>query len=278
MSHRAGGQVAPVPGIVFTDVDGTLVGADHQPIPESGPIIRRVVATGVPFCMVSARMPEALYPIQCSLGFSGPLVCYSGAYVLDEAGEVLLSRTIPIDAAVSVKRRLAEELPGLCCSTYGYHTWVVDDDHDSRVRNEERIVHVRPEVAPDIRGRFGEGGVHKFLLMGDPAPIAAAEEAVSTAYPDLTVVRSSPILLEVMSGDAGKAEGVGAVCDRYGIDRSRAVAFGDGYNDIDMLEAVDESYAMANAAGPVKRVARHVLPWANVDNGVARAVEGLVLR
>ena len=58
--------------IVFSDVDGTFVDDEHHPIPESGAIIR-AVADRVPICLVSARSPEGLYPIQQALGFNGPL-------------------------------------------------------------------------------------------------------------------------------------------------------------------------------------------------------------
>ena len=77
-------------GIVFTDVDGTFVGSDHHAIMECAPVVRRTAAR-VPICLVSARSPEGLYPIQRDLGFVGPLACYSGAYVLDEKGVELFS-------------------------------------------------------------------------------------------------------------------------------------------------------------------------------------------
>jgi hypothetical protein len=59
----------PQVGIVLTDVDGTLVDNDHHPILASADVIRRV-AEQVPFCLVSARSPEGLYPIQRQLGFA----------------------------------------------------------------------------------------------------------------------------------------------------------------------------------------------------------------
>ena len=57
-------------GIVFTDVDGTLVDADHHPIASTAPVMAEVAAR-VPVCLVSARSPEGLYPIQEALGFTG---------------------------------------------------------------------------------------------------------------------------------------------------------------------------------------------------------------
>ena len=261
--------------IVFTDVDGTLLDAEHRVIPEACASVQKLAQLGIPLVLVSARMPEGLTVIQREMGFTGPLVCYSGAYVLDEQGTELLSHPIDIDTACEIKRFLDCELPGLTCSEYGYHTWICDDDQDPRIQNEERITTLKAQNAR-LRDVFGRTGIHKFLLMGEPDEIEAAEKRIAAAYPQLAVARSSAILCEVMSGKASKAEGVQVVCRHFGMDPSEAVAFGDGRNDIDMLAAVPESYAMANAPDEVKQVAAHVTRFSNAENGLVHTLEELL--
>lgn len=254
--------------IVFTDVDGTLLDAEHQVIEKSRPVIQGLAPKGIPFVLVSARMPEGLYTIQNEIGFDGPLVCYSGAYVLDSKGDELLSKPIALDEALSFKAFLDTELPELCCSEYGFHTWACDDDTDPRIMNEERITTLKAMRA-SLGEAFDEKGIHKFLLMGDPDQIAAAQQRISTAFPNLIAVRSSETLCEVMRGDVTKSEGVRVLCDHLGIEIDRAIAFGDGRNDIDMLKAVPGSYAMANAPAEVKRSAAGITKFTNDQNGLA---------
>lgn len=261
--------------IVFTDVDGTLVDNNHHPMPESSGVLQRV-ARRMPLCLVSARSPEGLYPIQNQLGFSGPLACFSGAYVLDHEGSELLSATIPTRDALDIKRYLDEELPDICVATYGYHTWIVGDRSDPRIEREEYYVQATSRACSDLAQAFGEGGVHKFLLMGEPADILAAERRMAERYPSLNVVRSNETLCEVMCGEASKRRAVEVLCERYGALPHNAIAFGDGPNDCDMLEAVGHSYAMANAEDEVKRVAKRVVPWTNEECGVARMLDMLV--
>lgn len=261
--------------IVFTDVDGTLLDAEHRVIPEACASVQKLAQLGIPLVLVSARMPEGLITIQREMGFTGPLVCYSGAYVLDEQGAELLSHPIDIDTACEIKQFLDCELPGLTCSEYGYHTWICDDDQDPRIQNEERITTLKAQNAR-LRDVFGRTGIHKFLLMGEPDEMEVAEKRIAAAYPQLAVARSSAILCEVMSGKASKAEGVQVVCRHFGMDPSEAVAFGDGRNDIDMLAAVPESYAMANAPDEVKQVAAHVTRFSNAENGLVHTLEELL--
>lgn len=169
------------PKIVFTDVDGTFADKGHQPLPSDVPTVARLMQAGVPLCLVSARSPEGLYPFQRTLGFTGPLVCYSGAYVLDEQGRELASKVIPAQDATDIYAYLHRELPELCVNTYGFHDWICDDRSDPRVRREEGLVHAQARETDDLMGVFGGRGVHKFLLMGEPAQIAAAEQTVAPA-------------------------------------------------------------------------------------------------
>lgn len=261
--------------IVFTDVDGTLLDHEHRVVPESAQAIRLLQERGIPFVLVSARMPEGLMTIQHELGFDGPLVCYSGAYVLDEQGRELLSRPIDLSVARRLKVFLDTELPQVCCSEYGYHTWACDDDADPRIQNEERITTLKA-LRASMDEAFDSRGVHKFLLMGEPDQIELAERTVADAFPELVAVRSSPILCEIMNGQVSKAEGVRVICEHFGVSPDDAIAFGDGHNDIDMLRVVPQSFAVANAVDEVKDAAAHVCAWSNDENGLGRTVEELL--
>ncbi|MDO5440054.1 MAG: HAD family hydrolase [Erysipelotrichaceae bacterium] len=57
-----------------------------------------------------------------------------------------------------------------------------------------------------------------------------------------------------------KGYGVKKVLEYYGIDKKDAYAFGDGLNDLEMLQAVEESYAVENANPKLKALAKNVAP------------------
>lgn len=274
MERRVCADGMPV-GIVFTDVDGTLVDNNHHPIPETANIMGRA-AERVPICLVSARSPEGLYPIQKQLGFTGPLACFSGAYVLDHEGNELYSSVIAIEEALELKAFFERELKDVVVATYGYHDWIVDDRSDPRIVREEYFVQAESRESRDLAGTFGGRGVHKFLLMGEPPSILRAQQVVAERYPHLNAVRSNDILCEVMTGKASKSHAIEVLLARYGVDASLAVAFGDGPNDIDMLSAVSRSYAMANAEESVKRAASATINWTNEECGVARMLAQLL--
>ena len=168
--------------IAFSDVDGTIVDTNHHALPADGPTLRRVTQR-IPLCLVSGRSPEGIYSVQRALGITGPIAAFSGAYVLDEKGEELFSKTIPLDLALEVKAYLESDLPNVVAGTYGFHKWIVDDARDSRVLQEEYFVQARATQSRDLKGTFGKRGIHKFLLMGDPDAILSAESTIGARYP-----------------------------------------------------------------------------------------------
>ena len=65
------------------------------------------------------------------------------------------------------------------------------------------------------------------------------------------------------------------LCDHLGISTADALALGDTYNDVQMLEAVGHSYVVANAGEHMRAHARFMAP-SNNERGVARVIEALL--
>ncbi len=72
----------------------------------------------------------------------------------------------------------------------------------------------------------------------------------------------------VMNKNATKLNGIKAIADAMGISLDEVAAFGDDYNDIDMLTHCGISVAMGNAPDKVKATAKHTC-GTNDDDGLA---------
>ena len=259
--------------IVFSDIDGTVLTSQHVVTSQTKDAVKKLVAKDIPFVLVSARMPEAIYPITEDMGIKMPIICYSGAYVLDKEGRELASTYM---AAVPVRKLLAEigeKFPAVTVNFYSAHHWYVTDKQDARVRREEEITSAQAEQA-DFDSLLAQGTLpHKILLMAEPADCAAAEKYFQQHYPQFQVARSSDILLEIMDGAVSKAAGIEVMLKDYGLDKSEALSFGDNYNDLAMLEYTGMSVAMGNAPDDVKAVAKAVT-LSNNDSGIAAFLIG----
>ena len=260
--------------ILYSDIDGTLLNSRHHVSRGTRERILELDRRGIPFILVSARMPEGVRVVQRELGIHRPIICYSGGLILDENGQELYSRRMELGTAAKIRDVLKERFPGICCNAYGGSLWVVEDNRDLRVVREERIVKGKA-LCGDLREVFaGDGGIHKFLLMGEPEDIRQAEEFLRDGYPGLTVLRSNEYYLEVMDGAVDKAEGVRFLCGHYGIPAEEAAAFGDGENDVGMLRAVKYGFAMGNASKSVREQAAFVT-LTNDEEGILEAIREL---
>ncbi|GAA0372600.1 Cof-type HAD-IIB family hydrolase [Bacillus horti] len=94
------------------------------------------------------------------------------------------------------------------------------------------------------------------------------------SFPHLTFKRWHPYVLNVLQEDVSKSLAIVKTLEYFGIDKSEAIAFGDGENDMDMLELVDLGIAMGNATEKLKDIAGYVTKKSSED-GIQYALKKL---
>ncbi len=92
--------------------------------------------------------------------------------------------------------------------------------------------------------------------------------------PSLKTTRWHTSGVDILDKDGSKARGIQVVLDKLGIEIKDAWAFGDGLNDIEMLEAVGFGVAMGNGHPELKAVADFVAPTIK-EEGIAKALRHL---
>ena len=83
--------------------------------------------------------------------------------------------------------------------------------------------------------------------------------------------------MEVYSSEVSKATGILKVLKHLNIDVKNSYAFGDGHNDVEMIQTIGTGFVMATAADEVKKFAAHVVPSVHED-GVAVGIEKYILQ
>ncbi len=259
---------------VFCDIDGTLLDSSHKLRPATVRAVNSLCTGGVAFILVSARSPGGIFPVQGELGISGPIVCYGGALVLDKAGRAVHSLAMDIQKALDIKRRIRSAWPGVAASVYADDNWFVDDRADPRISAEADITGAVPtEIRMDELEKAAPEA-HKIFCVGSPDDVSAMEDELSREHPDLAVIKSNPRYLEIMNGSATKSNALAYLCQAMRISPAETVAFGDNFNDLDMLENAGLGIAMGNAPEAVKNRAGRVTS-ANDDEGVLLALNSL---
>jgi Cof subfamily protein (haloacid dehalogenase superfamily) len=272
-------QMTKLPKAVFSDVDGTLLNKEREISAFTAEQIQNLVHNhNTPFVMVTARMPMGVERFYKSLNMNTPVVCYNGALVLSSfsngwENNVWESHTLTAQYSLEVAKIALSQ--NLHCSIYSGDTWVANA-HDEWTVREENNTQCMATVASIIEllsGWIDSGqGIHKIMIMGSPLSIDFALEKINHLPNNEGMpYRSKDTYLEITPKSVSKADGVKAVLSKLELSLDEAIAFGDNYNDIDMLKAVGTGYAMENAPSTVKQYAKHIAP-ANTNNGVAQVL------
>lgn len=262
--------------VICSDIDGTLLDVNRYISHETRRVFDRLSRETL-VVLASSRMPSAMHYLQHALGFPvGPLVAYNGALVLDSKGEVINSQTI----SGHVLQRLLEEGYESRCnlSLYSLDSWFTANEDEWTLR-EIHNTRVQPILKSyvDSLDIVAEHGVHKLMCMGEESVIDQISSLLEEESAQLNLYRSKPTYLEVISSASDKAQGLRQLfqCRYQEFQANDVAAFGDNYNDIELLSYAGWGVAVRNAREEVKAVANRISAG-HKEHGVAVELERLI--
>ena len=174
------------------------------------------------------------------------------------------------DADLHSLETLLENDPTITSINYyqGTHWYSPDPDNFWTVQ-EGDITGLRATKRP-----VALTNVHKILVMGDAPVIRALQERLKPQFPHLEIHRSKDEYLEIVNKRATKAQAIAFMGERLGVPAAESVAFGDNYNDLDMLRYAGYSVAMGNAPDDIKAECS-IVTAPNDEDGLAQVLERL---
>jgi Cof subfamily protein (haloacid dehalogenase superfamily) len=206
-------------------------------------------------------------------GIDDPVICYQGAVVADPVtGRFLRHEPIPVELARETIAALEEERFHVNC-------YVNDELYVARVTPEaERYASFQNLTIHEVGdlGAWLSEPPTKLVAIGDPEALDRLEARMKERFDGrLYISKSLPFFLEFANPDVTKASGLAFLAEHLGFAPERTVAFGDGENDVELLEWPAFGVAVANAHPRVLAVADWVCPSAQ-EEGVAQVIEALL--
>ena len=259
--------------IIFSDIDGTLLNHDRELSPFTIETIKKI-KDRIPFILISSRMPAAMRHLQAKMDIEDlPLISYNGGLILVD-GKAVSSTEIPLP----ILEKLSEYNKDLEVHLSLYHKdeWFVPKD-DFWAKREENNTKVKPEVKAnwDVIESWNreDKGAHKIMAMGEEYKIDEIVAYLSGNFgEELHLYRSKPTYLEIAPRSISKLTAVEHLLDyHFKIPLSQSLAFGDNYNDIEMLKGVGMGVAVGNAKPEVMEVA-HMVTDSGKEDGVAKSI------
>lgn len=260
--------------LVVTDMDGTLLDDDKRTPEGLWEVLALLRERGVLFSPASGRQYATLAREFAAVADGMVFIAENGTYVVRD-GEELSSDPLAPDVVAEVVgavRRLAVDGVDVGAVVCGKRSAYVERA-DEAFLAEVRRYYLRHQVVEDVAAV--DDDVIKVALFD----FGAAEETTAPALASFAdthqVVVSGEHWVDVMNRTANKGAALRRLQRDLGITPAQTMVFGDYLNDLEMLDAADWSFAMANAHPEVVRRARHLAP-SNNDNGVLRTVVRLL--
>ena len=114
-----------------------------------------------------------------------------------------------------------------------------------------------------------------FFPKGDS--ITQYEQVFKPQYGEnFSVTVGGEVWIDIMNPGVNKGMAMKQIGKAFQIDTSQMMAFGDTYNDIEMLQVVDYSYVMENAQQEMRQYANYVAP-SNEEYGVLQIIDQVLL-
>ena len=263
--------------LICSDIDGTLLNVDRELSKSTIAQVQRVAP--IPFILISSRMPAAMLHLQRDLkNESTPLIAYNGGLVIAD-NQIIHSTFIAPTMIQNVADQCKENSVHL--SLYFNDEWYVPS-MDFWAKREENNTKVSPSVksTEEVIDTWTqeEKGAHKIMCMGDENEIDVLYNYLEKNHSDeVHLYRSKPTYIEISHKAISKKTAIEMLLKHSfnTINTEEIIAFGDNFNDIEMLEAVGMGVAVANAQTQVLEIAKMVTDT-NKNDGVAKALKELI--
>jgi Cof subfamily protein (haloacid dehalogenase superfamily) len=248
--------------IVFFDVDGTITHhSDGSISSKTKEAIKSLKSKGIRVVAATGRPLSMCKEIE-EMGID-TFITANGAYVKHK--EYVIHK-------ITMNKNIVQEVVEFAQAENHALSYYTEDFSMNGVKQTEVLQALKetlslieyPAIKPEICNQ------EVFLMC-----LFATDEAVikfANKFPHLTFKRWHPYVLNVLQEEVSKSLAIIKVLQYFGIEKSEAIAFGDGENDIDMLELVGLGIAMGNGNEKLKNIADFITKKSG-ENGIEFALK-----
>lgn len=250
--------------ILFFDVDGTIYDRKKQ-IPQSAKqAIYQAKQNGYEIAIATGRAPFMISSLIQELEID-TYVTFNGQYVVYK-GEVIFTDGVPVNQLTEIVQFGHERNhPAVFLDEKKMIATV--DGNEKIAASLQTLKYPYPIINPHF---YKENSVYQTLIFMEEHE----EQLYKETFPEVNFVRWHSLSCDILPKEGSKARGIQKLLDEMNIPMDKTIAFGDGLNDIEMLQTVGIGVAMGNGVDEVKNVADVVADHVEKD-GLAKVMKQL---
>ncbi|MCX7656555.1 MAG: Cof-type HAD-IIB family hydrolase [Treponemataceae bacterium] len=267
------------------DLDGTVLHADASLGSYTKETLKRCVERGLALIFCTGRSPEGAEPYREAIGASGPMVFYNGACVVDvPSGNLLYSNLLDKEVVLACLSLVRQENLHFQIYTPDNRLYYEASRPEAKAYESRTGIHGTVVNMVDL---FAEGngevppgsytGVIKAMVIAPPRQLSLVERFLDEQYgKGVYHTRSHETYLEILSPAVSKGKALARALELRGLTKEQTLAFGDGENDLPLVDVATCLVAPENANPRLKERACQVVPSCD-EEGPAHFIRQYVL-
>ena len=269
--------------VIIMDVDGTLLNSEKKLTSKTKEALIKAQRNGIKVILASGRPTSGLMDLGKELEMdkhNGLFVSFNGSKVVDcETMDVLFNAPMTVEQGKAVLEHMKKfnVKPMIDKDEYMY----VNDVYDCDITSKGQTINI---IKYESRGgkfflcehddlsSFVDYPLNKILTAGDDNYLQANYKEMMEPFKDtLNCMFTAPFFFEFTAKGIDKAKALDTVLKPMGYKQEEMIAFGDGHNDISMVEYAGTGVAMSNAVQELKDISQYIT-LSNDEDGIAEAL------
>lgn len=270
--------------VIVTDLDGTLLNSNSQINPKTKETLLKLQRDGYHLVLASGRPTPSVVGIAKELEmdlYDSYILTFNGAHVMNfQSKEVIYQQPLSVESSKAILGHLEsfEVVPMVCIDDTMYVEDVFSGmvEHQGVMKNiiefESRIGNYKLCEVNNLKD-FVSQPLSKILITGNVDYLEANLEAFREPFATTnTITKSADFFVEFTDFGVDKARSLETILSKIGASMENVIAFGDGMNDLTLIQSAKIGVAMGNSSQTLKSYANYVTD-SNDNDGIVLALE-----
>ncbi|MCQ8212821.1 Cof-type HAD-IIB family hydrolase [Cetobacterium somerae] len=258
--------------LIVSDLDGTLVDSNKNVSEYTKDIVNLLKQKGIEFIIATGRSYKGAKHVYDTLKLDTEIICNNGTTIYNSNGDLIFQRTIDPKITLEVFKKSLEE-NCIFFATYGVQVFI----GEGTIEEANTFLYNPLDNPIEINlDNINQYIFEKIVLMDKNGNKLKYLSNFFNQYDEINAFISQEDYLDIVHFETSKGQAVKTLANLKNIDLKNVIAFGDAFNDYEMLKVAGKGLVMGNAFEDLKKEFE-TIGFTNDESGVAKYLANLFL-
>lgn len=255
--------------LIATDLDGTFLNSSSSISDFNKKIFQSIIKSGIEIILSTGRPFNGMKRYKDMIENDNYSIVFNGAIIADTYGNFIYNRVIDENTSKSICNLYKKY--DVYLHVYSGNKYIVSEPDFYY----ERYIEIE-KITDTIIGleNIDDFNFSKMVFIGDREELKKLQTDIRKNF-NVHTSFSHTNFLEVLANGINKGSALEWLCSKKNISREQVIAFGDNYNDIEMIKYAGIGVATSNAEEDVKNNADYVC-LSNDEDGVGHFLKNFL--